>query len=63
MTAVKRILFIVLSVGVYAALGILGWGGITPFFSNPARTTLVIAMFVMSCVAYFAGGNLSPGVY
>src|SRR5579872_7021188 len=62
MSAVKRIGMIIVSVGLYTVLAILGWGGIAAFFASPARTTLVIAMFALACVAYFAGGNLSPGV-
>ena len=45
----------------YLGLAILGWGGFTAFFANPARTALVVALFVMSGVALFSAGNLSPG--
>ena len=38
------------------------WGGFAAFFSHPALIVLVIALFVLSGVALFAGGNLSPGV-
>ena len=62
MSAVKRIGFMILSLGLYSGLAILGWGGIAPFFAHPARTTLVIVMFALACVAYFSGGNLSSGV-
>src|SRR6266480_5143568 len=50
-------------VGTLAFLGlaILGWGGLSAFFSNPARIALTIAVFVMSGAALFSGGNLSPG--
>src|SRR5947207_2702414 len=50
-------------VGTLAFLGlaILGWGGLSAFFSNPARIALTIAVFVMSGPALFSGGNLSPG--
>jgi len=46
---------------VYLGLAILGWGGFAAFFSHPALTALAIALFVLSGVALFAGGNLSPG--
>ena len=62
MSAVKRIGIMVVSLGLYTGLAILGWGGIAPFFAHPARTTLVIVMFALASVAYFAGGNLSSGV-
>jgi len=39
----------------------LGWGGFAAFFSNPALVALAIALFALSGVALFAGGNLSPG--
>ncbi len=45
----------------YLGLAILGWGGFAAFFSDPARTALAIAVFVLSGVALFSGGNLSPG--
>ena len=46
----------------YAGLAILGWGGFRPFFSHPALIALVVVLVVLSGVAFFAGGNLSPGV-
>ena len=45
----------------YLALAVLGWGGFAAFFSHPARIALTIAVFVMSGVALFSGGNLSRG--
>jgi protein-S-isoprenylcysteine O-methyltransferase Ste14 len=45
----------------YPGLAILGWGGFAAFFSHPARIALAIAVFVLSGVALFSGGNLSPG--
>jgi protein-S-isoprenylcysteine O-methyltransferase Ste14 len=52
-----------IAVGLIANLGlaILGWGGIAAFFSHPARTSLTIALFVMSVVGLFSGANLSRG--
>ena len=46
----------------YTGLAILGWGGFWPFFSHPALMTLVVVLFALSGVAFFAGGNLRPGV-
>jgi protein-S-isoprenylcysteine O-methyltransferase Ste14 len=47
---------------VYAVLPILGWGGWSSFFSDAARTTLIIGLFALSGIALVAGGNVSPGV-
>jgi protein-S-isoprenylcysteine O-methyltransferase Ste14 len=41
---------------------VLGRGGFTAFFSQPALVALAIALFALSGAALFAGGNLSPGV-
>jgi protein-S-isoprenylcysteine O-methyltransferase Ste14 len=46
----------------YVGLAILGWGGFWPFFSHPALIALVLVTIALSVVAFFAGGNLSPGV-
>jgi hypothetical protein len=46
----------------YLGLAILGWGGFAAFFSHRALIALAIALFVLSGVAVFSGGNLSPGV-
>ncbi len=45
----------------YLGLAILGWGGFAAFFSHPALIALAVATFVLSGVALFSGGNLSPG--
>lgn len=46
----------------YLALAVLGWGGIAPFFSHPALVAIVVVQILLAAVAYFAGGNISPGV-
>ena len=46
----------------YTGLAILGWGGFRPFFSHTPLTVLVLVLFALSGVAFFAGGNLSAGV-
>src|ERR1700739_2991645 len=46
----------------YIGLAVLGWGGFAAFFSHPALIALTIVLFVLSGVALFSGGNLSPGV-
>jgi hypothetical protein len=54
-----RLTLVALGTAVYAGLAVFGWGGFRAFFSHPALATLVIALFAMSGVALFAGGNLS----
>ena len=46
----------------YLGLAILGWGGFASFFSHPALIALAITVLMLSGVAVFSGGNLSPGV-
>jgi protein-S-isoprenylcysteine O-methyltransferase Ste14 len=57
-----KLMFIVIGSCAYTGLAILGWGGLRPFFSHPALIALVLALFALSVVSFFAGGNLSPGV-
>jgi protein-S-isoprenylcysteine O-methyltransferase Ste14 len=56
--------FVSIAIGTcaYIGLAILGWGGFRPFFSHPALIALVVVLFALSAVSFFAGGNLSPGV-
>jgi protein-S-isoprenylcysteine O-methyltransferase Ste14 len=51
----------VAGVVVYVGLAIVGWGGIDPFFANPARTVLVIVTAALVVAALFTSGNLSSG--
>ncbi len=46
----------------YFGLAVLGWGGFAAFVSHPALIALAIALFVLSGVVLFSGGNLSAGV-
>ena len=62
MRSALRLALIAFGTCVYAGLAILGWGGLRPFFSHPALTALLVVLFTLSGVAFFAGGNLSPGV-
>lgn len=62
MTLAARFALIFLTTAAYAGLAVLGWDGFAAFFSDPARIALAIVLFVMSGVALFAGGSLSPGV-
>jgi protein-S-isoprenylcysteine O-methyltransferase Ste14 len=49
------------SVLVYLGLAIVGWGGFDAFFSNAARTALVIVTAAMVVAALFSSANLSSG--
>jgi protein-S-isoprenylcysteine O-methyltransferase Ste14 len=57
-----RLTLIVVGTAVYLGLGVLGWGGLAPFFCHPALTALTIVLLVLSGASFFAGGNLSSGV-
>lgn len=56
-----RFTLIVVSVVLYAALAILGWGSIQAFFSHTALTALIAVLLAVSVVSFFAGGNLNSG--
>jgi protein-S-isoprenylcysteine O-methyltransferase Ste14 len=45
----------------YLGLAIAGWGGFDAFFSNPARTALVIVTAAMGVAALFSSANLNTG--
>jgi len=62
MPPVLRLTFIALGTCAYTGLAILGWGGFGPFFSHPALVALVVVLFALSGVSFFAGGNVSPGI-
>lgn len=57
-----RFTLIVASTAAYLGLAVLGWGGFTAFFAHPALIALTIAVFALTGVTFFAGGNLSSGV-
>jgi protein-S-isoprenylcysteine O-methyltransferase Ste14 len=62
MTPTPRVAFIaVVGTLAYLGLAILGWGSFAAFFSHPALIALAIVLFVMTGVAVFSRGNLSPG--
>ena len=60
--SILRLALTVLGSLVYLGLAILGWGRFTAFFSYPALIALTIIFFILSGVALFSSGNLSPGV-
>jgi protein-S-isoprenylcysteine O-methyltransferase Ste14 len=62
MSLMIRALSVALSVGLYLALAIIGGGGLDAFFSNPARTALVVVTLGLGVASLFVGGNLSSGL-
>jgi protein-S-isoprenylcysteine O-methyltransferase Ste14 len=62
MRSAVRLALVVIGSCAYAGLAIFGWGGFEPFFSQTALIALMVVLFALSGVAFFAGGNLSPGV-
>lgn len=57
-----RFLFVLAGTVGYLGLAVLGWGGFAAFFSHPALTATAAAQCALAVVAFFAGGNVSPGV-
>ncbi len=59
----RRGLAVVTIVGTAISLGlaVLGWDGVRPFFSHPARIALTVVLVALVVAALFSGGNLSPG--
>jgi protein-S-isoprenylcysteine O-methyltransferase Ste14 len=57
-----RLVLVVSSSAVYFALAIVGWRGVSAFFSHPPLVALTVVTAALVIVAYFAGGSLSPGV-
>src|SRR5215468_5813843 len=62
MRSAFRLAFIVIGICAYAGLAVLGWGGLRAFFSHAALTALVVVLFALSILSFFAGGNVNAGV-
>ena len=62
MRSTLRLAFIVIGTCAYAGLAVLGWDGFRLFFSHAALTALVVVLFALSILSFFAGGNLNSGV-
>jgi protein-S-isoprenylcysteine O-methyltransferase Ste14 len=62
MTTPRLMLVTIIATLAYLGLAILGWGGFAAFFSHPPLIAVAIILLVLSGVAVFSGGNLSPGV-
>jgi protein-S-isoprenylcysteine O-methyltransferase Ste14 len=57
-----RLVLVLVGTGLYLLLPIWGWGGPAAFFAHPALTALTIVVLVITVIALFAGGGVSPGV-
>jgi len=57
-----KLALMVLGTAAYLGLAVLGRGGFAPFFSRPALAALAAVTVALTAVAFFAGGNVSPGV-
>jgi hypothetical protein len=57
-----RFMLSIVGSAAYLGLAVLGWGGFAAFFSHPALIALAVVLGVIAGAAFFAGGNVSPGV-
>jgi protein-S-isoprenylcysteine O-methyltransferase Ste14 len=62
MSASVRLIAVVVGTLVFFGLAILAEGGFAAFFSHPALIGLALVQAALSAAAFFAGGNVSPGV-
>jgi protein-S-isoprenylcysteine O-methyltransferase Ste14 len=62
MTRPRLTLITIVATVAYLGLAILGLGGFAAFVSHPPLIALTMTLLVLSGVAVFSGGNLSPGV-
>lgn len=56
-----KLLLVTAGMAAYFGLAVLGWGGLEPFFSHPARVALAIVTLLLAVASAFVGGNLSSG--
>jgi protein-S-isoprenylcysteine O-methyltransferase Ste14 len=59
---VPRLIMVLVGSAAYLGLAVLGWGGFAAFFSHAALSAVAAVLFALTIVAFFAGGNVSPGV-
>ncbi len=57
-----RFMLSIVGSAAYLGLAVLGWGGFAAFFAHPALVALTVVLGVIAVAAFFAGGNVSPGV-
>ncbi len=57
-----RAFAVAMSIGVFLTLAIIGAGGLATYFTNSARTALVVVTIALGVASLFVGGNLSSGL-
>jgi len=57
-----KLMMIVVTTALYAALTILGYGNFSGFFSEPARTATLVVLFAASGFALFTDAGIRTGV-
>ena len=62
MSFAARLVLILVSVGLYLGLAVLGEGGIEPFLDHPPLTALAAATILAVIASLYVGGNVSTGV-
>jgi hypothetical protein len=62
MTVISRVALTLIGTLACLGLAVLGWGGLAAFFSHPALIALAVTTMLLSVVALFSRGNLSPGI-
>jgi protein-S-isoprenylcysteine O-methyltransferase Ste14 len=62
MQALARFMSIVVSTALYLGLAVLGWGSPAVFFAHRPLVAITLVTAVLAVAAFFAGGNVSPGV-
>ena len=60
--SLARLALVIIGVGLYFGLAIVGEGGFAQFFSHPPLIALAVVTLALSIAALFAGGNVSSGV-
>src|SRR5260370_40566206 len=60
-TPSARLTMIVGATAVFLGLAVLGWGGVSAFFSHPALTALALVTFVISAAPDLSRGKLRTG--
>jgi len=61
MNTPKLAFFTLVGTLAYLALAVLGWHGISAFFSHPPLMALTVVLFALAGVSLFTSGNLSSG--
>lgn len=62
MALLPRFLLVAVATAAYLGIAIAALGGLRAFFSHPPLVALAVVFVVLAIVAFFAGGNVSPGV-